>query len=105
MAQTPNKDQRRLHRQLDRLARLLPRWMGRALAWLQRPSSRWVRIPAGLLLIAGGIFSFLPLLGLWMLPLGLLLLALDLPFLRRPTSRVLMSAERRVTKWRRGRKR
>jgi hypothetical protein len=35
-----------------------------------------------LLLILGGLLSFLPILGIWMLPLGLLLLAEDLPVLR-----------------------
>jgi hypothetical protein len=38
----------------------------------------------GLLLILGGILSILPGLGTWMLPLGLLLIALDVPFLRKP---------------------
>jgi hypothetical protein len=33
------------------------------------------RIPLAILLIFGGIFSFLPVLGLWMLPLGLVLFA------------------------------
>ena len=36
------------------------------------------------LLIFGGIFSFLPVLGLWMLPLGLLLFAQDVPVLQKP---------------------
>ncbi|MEJ2122428.1 MAG: hypothetical protein P8Z76_17350 [Alphaproteobacteria bacterium] len=31
----------------------------------------------------GGILSFLPVLGLWMLPAGMLLVALDVPFFRR----------------------
>jgi hypothetical protein len=48
-----------------------------------------VRIPAAVLLILGGFFSFLPILGLWMLPLGVLLIAEDVPFLRRPTARAL----------------
>jgi hypothetical protein len=37
-----------------------------------------------LLFILAGFFSFLPVLGLWMLPLGLLLIAYDVPFLRKP---------------------
>jgi hypothetical protein len=45
--------------------------------------------PAGLLLILGGLLSFLPILGIWMLPLGLLLLAEDLPVLRSWRSRIL----------------
>jgi len=62
---------------------------------MRKPSSRWVRIPVGLLLVLGGIFSILPLLGLWMLPLGLLLLVQDVPFLRRPTRSALVCIERR----------
>jgi hypothetical protein len=43
----------------------------------------------------GGIFSFLPVLGLWMLPLGLLLFAQDLPFLQKPMARMLGWVERK----------
>ena len=57
----------------------LPPWPAKFVAWLRRPSSRYVRIPLAILLIVGGIFSFLPVLGLWMLPLGLLLFAQDVP--------------------------
>ena len=52
-----------------------------------------------LLLIAGGLLSFLPVLGLWMLPLGLLLLAEDVPPLRRASDRVLDRVERRWPHW------
>ncbi|WP_239520766.1 hypothetical protein [Pseudooceanicola aestuarii] len=41
-----------------------------------------VRSVLGLLLILGGLFGFLPILGFWMLPLGLALVALDLRGLR-----------------------
>ena len=98
------KDIHRLNRLLDRFERRLPRWIARPLHWLRAPSSRWVRIPVGALLIVAGIFSFLPLLGLWMLPLGLLLLAQDLPFLRRPTRRALILLERRWLRWKRQRR-
>jgi hypothetical protein len=37
--------------------------------------------------MVGGIFGFLPVLGFWMLPLGLALIALDLPPLRKPIER------------------
>jgi hypothetical protein len=94
-----SKDQHRLNRQLDRFTRRLPDWVRRSLHWLRQPSARWVRIPAGLALIVGGIFSVLPLLGLWMLPLGLLLLAQDLPFLRRPMRRMLVCLEHRSIRW------
>lgn len=35
------------------------------------------RLPLGLLLIAGGILGFLPILGFWMIPLGVAIAALD----------------------------
>lgn len=100
-----DRDEHRLNRQLDRFERELPQGIGRSIRWLREPSARWVRIPVGLLLIVGGIFSILPLLGLWMLPLGLLLLAQDLPFLRRPMRRALLWAERRWVRWKRSRRR
>ncbi len=65
-----------------------------AIRWLRRPSARWVRLPAGLLLIVGSVFSILPVLGLWMLPLGVVLLAEDFAPLRRLTDRVLNWIER-----------
>jgi hypothetical protein len=51
---------------------------------LRKPSSFAARLAVALLLIFGGIFSFLPVLGFWMLPLGLLLIAQDIPFLQKP---------------------
>lgn len=99
------KDEDRLNRQLDRLEQELPNSVSRCIRWLREPSARWIRIPVGVLLIIGGIFSILPLLGLWMLPLGLLLLAQDLPFLRRPTRRALLWIERRWVRWKRSRRR
>jgi hypothetical protein len=98
------KDEERLNRQLDRIERALPARIRRSIRWLREPGSRWVRIPAGVLLIVGGAFSILPVLGLWMLPLGLLLLAQDLPFLRRPTRRGLLWIERRWVRWKRSRR-
>jgi len=97
------KDEQRLERRFARMERLLPAWIARPLRWLRVPSSRWLRVPAGLALVAGGVFSFLPLLGVWMLPLGLLLLAQDLPFLRRPMLHVMLWLERRWLRWRRTR--
>jgi len=59
------------------------------IGWLRKPSSRLVRVPVAILLIAGGIFSILPVLGLWMLPLGLVLFAQDVPMLQKPIARML----------------
>jgi hypothetical protein len=61
-------------RRLQRLIRRLPGKMQAITRWLRRPASRWARIPAGVFLIIGGCLSILPFLGLWMLPLGLVLL-------------------------------
>ncbi len=47
------------------------------------PRSRLLRVSIGSLLVFGGIFSFLPVLGLWMLPLGALVLSHDIPRVRR----------------------
>ena len=75
-------------------AKLPPR-PARFVGWLRQPSSRFARIPLALLLIVGGIFSFLPVLGLWMLPLGLLLFAQDVPILQRPLAQMLGWIERK----------
>jgi hypothetical protein len=67
-----------------RLEAELPARIARVIRSLRHPDARWLRIPIGLLSVVGGIFSFLPVLGIWMLPLGLLLIAYDVPLLRRP---------------------
>lgn len=84
---------------LDKLVHRLPPRMGDTVTYLLKPSSRWVRIPSGALLIVGGVFSFLPVLGIWMLPLGLALLAEDVPALRSSRSRVLDWVERKKPQW------
>ncbi|WP_245453525.1 hypothetical protein [Aquibium carbonis] len=47
------------------------------------PRSRRMRIASGSALIVGGIFGFLPVLGFWMIPTGLLVLSYDIPSVRR----------------------
>ena len=84
-----------LDRHFEWIADRLPEKGGRFVRWLREPSSRWVRIPLAFLLIVGGIFSFLPILGIWMLPLGLLLIAQDVPFLQAPLARALGWIERK----------
>jgi hypothetical protein len=95
----PDRDAKNLERQLDRISAELPSRVGGFLRWLRGPSSRWVRVPAGLLLIIGGVVGFLPVLGFWMVPLGALLLAQDIPFLRRPVLQLLAWLEREWIKW------
>ena len=47
------------------------------------PQSKPIRIGIGILLVIGGLIGFLPVLGFWMIPLGLLVLSIDLPIVRR----------------------
>jgi hypothetical protein len=95
------KAERILQRRLDRAERYLPGILGEWLAHLRRPSASWVRVPAGILLVIGGMLSILPVLGIWMLPLGLVLLALDVALLRQPTTRMLVIGERLWSRLRR----
>lgn len=52
------------------------------LTWTGRNVPFGVRTFVGILLIAGGFLGFLPVLGFWMLPLGIMVTALDIPPLR-----------------------
>ena len=76
-------DESARERRIELLIQRLPRGFQPKVRWLRRPSARLARIAAGVLLILGGLLFFLPILGLWMLPLGLLLLAEDIKPLRR----------------------
>jgi hypothetical protein len=92
--------ERRFQRQFDALERLIP---GSRSSLKRLQSNRWrfVRLPLALLFIAGGLVSFLPVLGIWMLPLGLLLLAVDLPFLQAPISTLIIRARHMIRRWKR----
>jgi hypothetical protein len=87
----------RLDRQFERIARQVPASAG-FLRWIRRPHMHLVRIPLAVVLILGGIFSFLPILGLWMLPLGLLVLAIDVPVLKKPVGDFLVRLQRWIAK-------
>jgi hypothetical protein len=97
-----------LEQAFDRLQRMLPKPLARALRWIHHPRSRLVRIPLGVLCIIGGLFWFLPVLGIELLPIGLLLIAQDVPFLHRPIGRMTLrlldvadALQRRWNAWRR----
>ena len=78
------------HEEMDRFEGHMPKWAGRNLVKrLRHPKAVWVRVPAGIAFTGGGVFSVLPGLGLWMLPVGLALLAHDVPAMQRPLARVL----------------
>jgi membrane protein implicated in regulation of membrane protease activity len=50
---------------------------------LALPDSRIGRVAIGTLFCFGGLLWFLPVLGLWMLPLGFLILSIDIAIIRR----------------------
>lgn len=50
---------------------------------LKVPGSVIARRMLGLALIIGGVLGFLPVLGFWMIPLGLLILSIDSAWVRR----------------------
>ena len=54
-----------------------------------KPGAAPYRIPVGIALTAGGVVGFLPILGFWMVPLGLAVLAHDVPVMRPPLARLL----------------
>jgi hypothetical protein len=86
----------------DELERAAPDSFGGVLRWMRKPQARFVRLPLGILCILGSFLWFLPVLGLWFLPLGLLLIAQDVRFLRRPVGRMtlyLLGQWDRLRRW------
>ncbi|AZO29807.1 MULTISPECIES: hypothetical protein [Mesorhizobium] len=59
------------------------------------PRSRGARIAIGVLLTVGGILGFLPILGFWMIPLGLLVLSYEFALVRRHRRRFVVWWQRR----------
>lgn len=86
----------------------VPDRVTRAIRWLRAPEARPVRLPVGVLLVlAGALGGWLPVLGVEMVPLGLLLVANDVPFLRKPVGRATLWLEARwrgLKGWWRGRR-
>lgn len=90
------EDQDLAERRLDKLiSGLPPRWAD-VIRWVRHPSRVWLRIPLGVLLFFGGFLAVLPIFGMWMTPLGLILLAQDFGPIRRGIYRLInWIAERR----------
>jgi hypothetical protein len=84
---------------LERLIRRLPEHRQNPVRWLRSPAARWARMPLGILFNLGSFLFILPIFGLWMLPVGLLLLAEDFPALRRLRTRILDWVEHRRPHW------
>jgi hypothetical protein len=62
---------------------------------LPLPRSRLLRVLIGVMLVVFGIFGFLPILGFWMIPLGLLVLSYEFHAIRRLRRRLAVWWERR----------
>jgi hypothetical protein len=63
------------------------------------PNHPAIRIALGVLLVVAGFLGFLPILGFWMVPLGLVVLSVDVPAVRRLRRR----AEVKIGRWRQAR--
>ena len=59
------------------LSRDIKRQVARVQIWSRKHIPPGLRLVAGLLLIIGGVLGFLPVLGFWMIPLGVAVAALD----------------------------
>ena len=75
----PERRHRNQHQRTDWRARV-----AKFRLWTRKHVPPGLRLVLGLLLIAGGLLGFLPVLGFWMIPLGIVIAALDIkPLLRK----------------------
>jgi hypothetical protein len=77
------------NRPLERLLKALPSAIRRLFTRVLQPEASWVRRPLGAIMVVGGLCGFLPILGFWMLPVGLILIGEDIPVVKRLTLRAL----------------
>jgi len=62
---------------------------------IKLPGNKPLRIGLGVLFVLFGFVGFLPILGFWMVPVGLLILSADIPAVRRFNRRMTV----KVTRW------
>jgi len=94
-----HEDQERAERRLEKLISRLPRGFARFIHWVREPKLIWLRLPLGLALICGGLVGFLPVLGFWMVPLGVILLAQDFPPVERGIYRLINWTAAKRPRW------
>jgi hypothetical protein len=63
------------------------------------PQSRLPRIGLGVALVLFGVLGFLPIVGFWMVPLGVLVLSIDIPIVARWRDRFEAWWMRRIAPW------
>lgn len=86
----------RFDRQFHRMSKLVP-----GIGQIRSPGWLIVRVVLAVVFILGGFLAILPVFGLWMIPLGLLLLAVDVPVLQGPIASLIIRGRRRVNTLRR----
>jgi len=96
--ETDKTDAQQLDAIVEKYADKIPRPLGRFIRWMRKPELRWLRLIAGILFVICGFVGFLPILGFWMVPLGLIILAQDSKWLQRPTLKAVTWLERRFAK-------
>jgi hypothetical protein len=85
----------KLERAYDKLEQHTPDRMAHVIRWLRNPKGRWVRLPLGILLVVAGLLGpLVPGLGIQFIPIGLLLIAQDVPPLREPVAEMAFWLER-----------
>ncbi len=90
-----NRKRDRIRARFDRQYRkIAPHVPG--MARIRKPGWMIARIVLGVAFILGGFLAILPVFGLWMIPLGLLLLAIDVPALKGPVTSILIRGRRRI---------
>jgi hypothetical protein len=87
-----------LDEELDHLQGRVPHGVSKVMKKVRGPSAKPYRIPIGIALTVGGVFGFLPLVGFWMVPLGLAVLAQDVPVMRPPVARAVAWINRKSKK-------
>ena len=76
----------------EKLDRLPPR-IAQSVHKLRNAQPAWLRLVAAALLIVGGLLWFLPVVGIWMLPVGLILVADQFPATKRLLVKLLLRIE------------
>ena len=89
---------RRKREHFERLRMSRVKFWGRT---VRLPRNRPLRVAMGFAFVAMGLVGFLPVVGFWMIPVGLAILSVDSPLARRFRRRAEVWVLRRYNRWRR----
>jgi hypothetical protein len=84
-----HEDQVLAEKRLEKLISRAPRGLAAFIHWTRQPQLFWLRLRLGVALIVGGFLAILPIFGMWMTPLGFILLAQDFAPIRRGLYRLI----------------